>query len=42
MSLPTPSVDMGEDFDFDDAQEMHRRLPRLAALFIPHRPHPCP
>jgi hypothetical protein len=24
---------MGEDFDFDDAHEMHRRLPRLAALF---------
>ncbi|MET8575463.1 DUF4240 domain-containing protein [Streptomyces sp. NPDC005012] len=26
--------DMGEDFDFDDDQEMARRLPRLAALFI--------
>jgi hypothetical protein len=27
-------ADMGEDFDFDDNQEMARRLPRLAALFI--------
>ncbi|MGW0602377.1 hypothetical protein [Streptomyces sp. NPDC002640] len=27
-------ADMGEDFDFDDDQEMTRRLPRLAALFI--------
>ncbi|MFD8750199.1 DUF4240 domain-containing protein [Kitasatospora sp. NPDC059577] len=26
--------DMGEDFDFDDADEMHRRLPRLAALCL--------
>ncbi|WP_037917309.1 DUF4240 domain-containing protein [Actinacidiphila yeochonensis] len=26
--------DMGEDFDFDDEQ-MHRRLPRLAALYLP-------
>ncbi|MFC5749912.1 DUF4240 domain-containing protein [Actinomadura rugatobispora] len=26
--------DMGEDFDFDDSAEMHRRLPRLAALFL--------
>jgi hypothetical protein len=25
---------MGEDFDFDDPTEMHRRLPRLAALFL--------
>jgi hypothetical protein len=25
-------VDMGEDFDFDDEQEMRRRLPRLSAL----------
>ncbi|MYW68313.1 DUF4240 domain-containing protein [Streptomyces sp. SID8379] len=25
--------DMGEDFDFDDDEEMSRRLPRLAALF---------
>ncbi|MEV6177977.1 DUF4240 domain-containing protein [Streptomyces sp. NPDC052015] len=28
---------MGEDFDFDDAREMRRRLPRLAALFLPGR-----
>ncbi|MGW2725340.1 DUF4240 domain-containing protein [Streptomyces sp. NPDC001492] len=28
------SVDMGEDFDFDDPDEMHRRLPRLAALYL--------
>ncbi len=26
------SQDMDDDFDFDDDQEMHRRLPRLAAL----------
>ncbi|MEW2077101.1 DUF4240 domain-containing protein [Streptomyces sp. NPDC012403] len=26
--------DMGADFDFDDAQEMRRRLPRLADLFL--------
>jgi uncharacterized protein DUF4240 len=26
--------DMGEDFDFDDPREMHRRLPRLAALCL--------
>ncbi|MEV4888126.1 hypothetical protein AB0K48_01880 [Nonomuraea sp. NPDC055795] len=26
--------DLGEDFDFDDSAEMHRRLPRLAALFL--------
>ncbi|MFF7751619.1 hypothetical protein ACFZCP_20725 [Streptomyces sp. NPDC007971] len=28
------SVDMGEDFDFDDPKEMRRRLPRLAALYL--------
>jgi Protein of unknown function (DUF4240) len=27
-------ADMGEDFDFDDEEEMHRRLPRLAALCL--------
>jgi Protein of unknown function (DUF4240) len=27
-------ADMGEDFDFDDEQEMRRRLPRLAALCL--------
>lgn len=26
--------DMGEDFDFDDDDEMRRRLPRLALLFL--------
>ncbi|MFJ8825508.1 DUF4240 domain-containing protein [Streptomyces sp. NPDC102467] len=26
--------DMGDDFDFDDAHEMRRRLPRLAALYL--------
>ncbi|MGW4894790.1 DUF4240 domain-containing protein [Kitasatospora sp. NPDC004240] len=31
-------ADMGEDFDFDDSDQMHRRLPRLAALHLP--PHP--
>lgn len=30
--------DMGEDFDFDDAEQMHRRLPRLAALYLPDNP----
>jgi Protein of unknown function (DUF4240) len=30
---PSPA-DMGEDFDFDDAQEMRRRLPRLSALYL--------
>jgi Protein of unknown function (DUF4240) len=29
--------DMGEDFDFDDAAQMHARLPRLAALFLGER-----
>ncbi|MFI9760439.1 DUF4240 domain-containing protein [Streptomyces sp. NPDC051963] len=28
------ATDMGEDFDFDDADEMHRRLPRLARLYL--------
>ncbi len=27
-------VDMGEDFDFDDAQQMRRRLPGLSALCL--------
>jgi hypothetical protein len=27
-------ADMGESFDFDDASEMHARLPRLARLFL--------
>ncbi|MFF4694299.1 DUF4240 domain-containing protein [Streptomyces chattanoogensis] len=27
-------ADMGESFDFDDASEMHARLPRLAHLFL--------
>ncbi|KNB49311.1 DUF4240 domain-containing protein [Streptomyces caatingaensis] len=27
-------IDMGEHFHFDDTQEMCRRLPRLAALFL--------
>ncbi|MFI9163388.1 DUF4240 domain-containing protein [Kitasatospora aureofaciens] len=31
-------VDMGEDFDFDDAEQMHRRLPRLSALHLPDHP----
>ncbi|MER7849356.1 DUF4240 domain-containing protein [Kitasatospora sp. NPDC096077] len=31
-------VDMGEDFDFDDAEQMHRRLPRLSALHLPEHP----
>ena len=30
---PGPA-DMGEDFDFDDDQQMRRRLPRLAALCL--------
>ncbi|WP_329565043.1 DUF4240 domain-containing protein [Streptomyces sp. NBC_01361] len=32
------AVDMGEDFDFDDDNEMSRRLPRLAALFLGSNP----
>ncbi|MFE9868352.1 hypothetical protein ACFYPZ_37690 [Streptomyces sp. NPDC005506] len=28
------SEDMGESFDFDDDQQMRRRLPRLAALYL--------
>ncbi|WP_329177437.1 DUF4240 domain-containing protein [Streptomyces sp. NBC_01477] len=28
-------MDMGDDFDFHDAGQMHRRLPRLAALYLP-------
>ncbi|MFJ7949771.1 DUF4240 domain-containing protein [Streptomyces sp. NPDC096354] len=31
--------DMGEDFDFDDPDEMRRRLPRLAALYLRDTPH---
>ncbi|MGW3243241.1 DUF4240 domain-containing protein [Streptomyces sp. NPDC001070] len=30
----TAETDMGEDFDFDDDAEMHRRLPRLARLCL--------
>jgi hypothetical protein len=33
-------ADMGEDFDFDDPQEMRRRLPRLAAACLPDDPQP--
>lgn len=33
------SGDMGEDFDFDDSAEMHRRLPRLAALYLRDTAH---
>ncbi|WP_225827115.1 DUF4240 domain-containing protein [Streptomyces naphthomycinicus] len=29
-------ADMGESFDFDNASEMHARLPRLAQLFLDH------
>ncbi|MEU9475471.1 DUF4240 domain-containing protein [Streptomyces sp. NPDC048191] len=32
------SGDMGESFDFDDAQQMRRRLPRLAALYLGSEP----
>ncbi|MCL6668234.1 DUF4240 domain-containing protein [Streptomyces panaciradicis] len=28
------AAEMGKDFDFDDADEMHRRLPRLANLYL--------
>ncbi|MET8626343.1 DUF4240 domain-containing protein [Kitasatospora sp. NPDC004669] len=31
---PALESDTGEDFDFDDDGEMHRRLPRLAALYL--------
>ncbi|MGW2860265.1 DUF4240 domain-containing protein [Streptomyces sp. NPDC001205] len=33
------SEDMGEDFDFDDPEEMRRRLPRLAALYLRDTAH---
>ncbi|MFB8759849.1 DUF4240 domain-containing protein [Streptomyces nigra] len=33
------SVHMGEDFDFDDPDEMRRRLPGLAALHLLDTPH---
>ncbi|WP_035859296.1 DUF4240 domain-containing protein [Kitasatospora cheerisanensis] len=29
-----PEAGMGEEFDFDDDEEMERRLPRLAALYL--------
>ena len=35
---PRVSVElMGEDFDFDDAQEMRLRLPRLSARYLSTR-----
>ncbi|MFD3756342.1 DUF4240 domain-containing protein [Streptomyces sp. NPDC058622] len=34
------AADMGEDFDFDDDEEMSRRLPRLAAVFLGTNPEP--
>jgi hypothetical protein len=34
--------DMGEDFDFDDAREMRRRLPRLAAICLGDGPDEPP
>ena len=33
-ALAETSAEMGEDFDFDDPHEMHRRLPRLASLYL--------
>jgi hypothetical protein len=33
-------ADMGEDFDFDDPQEMRLRLPRLSAACLPDDPQP--
>lgn len=35
------AVDMGEDFDFDDPDQMRRRLPRLAALCLADGPRPA-
>jgi Protein of unknown function (DUF4240) len=32
---PDNEADMGEDFDFEDPQEMRRRLPRLSAACLP-------
>ncbi|MDF6044542.1 DUF4240 domain-containing protein [Streptomyces sp. JH14] len=37
-SAEQDSEDMGEDFDFDDPDEMRRRLPRLAALYLRDTP----
>lgn len=33
-NVETASVEMGEDFDFDNADRMRQRLPRLAALYL--------
>lgn len=35
---PGAAADTGEAFDVRDAGQMHRRLPRLAALFLPGTP----
>ncbi|MFI8791329.1 DUF4240 domain-containing protein [Streptomyces sp. NPDC055105] len=32
-------ADVGEGFDFDDPNEMRRRLPRLASLYLRDTPH---
>lgn len=34
------AVDMGEDFDFDDPEQIRRRFPRLDALCLADRPPP--
>jgi hypothetical protein len=33
-TVATEPDDMGEDFDFDDPQQMRTRLPRLAGMFL--------
>jgi len=33
-------AETGEDFDFDDAEQVHRRLPRLVAPAWPAAPEP--
>ncbi|CND73683.1 Uncharacterised protein [Mycobacterium tuberculosis] len=34
-TFPETVVDLGEDFDFDDEEQMRQRLPRLMALLRP-------
>ncbi|MFE5596535.1 DUF4240 domain-containing protein [Streptomyces sp. NPDC056549] len=36
---PQDADNMGEDFDFDDPEEMRRRLPRLSALYLRNAAH---
>jgi hypothetical protein len=35
---PRGHTEMGENFDFDDPEQMRRRLPRLANMFLEREP----